>query len=289
MSEELRMKIRSMLKSLRGGVEGEAREEAGELVPFKGYAENRYTTPHIDSLSDEDLSELNRLLKWRCFTADTHGRRFGDAAWAGKRCEPQTIPDPKIVLMHERFDLADKHVLEVGCFEGVHTIGLSMFARRVTAIDARVENVVKTIVRCALFGHHPTVFKFDVEAADADPTPLRADLAHHVGVLYHLKDPVRHLLGLGAFISRGVMLDTHYAEDAEATETYEAAGRPVAYKKYFEGGQADPFSGMYDHAKWLRLGDIVSLLKEAGFPSVEIVEKRAERNGPRVLLFAGQA
>lgn len=280
------MKIRSMLKRVRGGAEGEAREAAGELAPFKGYAENRYETRFVDSLSDEDLAELNRLLKWRCFTADSHGRRFGDAAWAGKRCEPQTIPDPKIVLMHERFDLADKHVLEVGCFEGVHTIGLSLFARRVTAIDARVENVVKTIVRCALFGHHPTVFKHDVESRDADTEPLRADLVHHVGVLYHLKDPVSHLLDLGKFIGRGVMLDTHYAEEAEASETYEAAGRRVAYKKYFEGGQADPFSGMYDHAKWLRLEDISALLKEAGFPRVEVVEKRAERNGPRVLLFA---
>jgi tRNA (mo5U34)-methyltransferase len=280
------MKIRSMLKSLRGEAPGEGREEAGELVPFSGYAENRYETPYVDPLSDEDLAELNRLLKWRCFTADANGRRFGDAAWAGKRCEPQTIPDPKIVLMHERFDLSDKHVLEVGCFEGVHTIGLSMFARRVTAIDARMENVVKTIVRCALFGHHPTVFKFDVEATDADHAPLSADLAHHVGVLYHLKDPVRHLLDLGRFISRGLMLDTHYAEDSEAVETYEAAGRRVVYKKYFEGGQADPFSGMYDHAKWLRLEDMVALLREAGFREVEIVEKRAERNGPRVLLFA---
>ena len=284
------MKIRSMLKSFRGGAaEEQAREAAGELVPFKGYEENRYETPYVDPLSDEDLAELNRLLKWRCFTADARGRRFGDAAWAGKRCEPQTIPDPKIVLMHERFGLSDKHVLEVGCFEGVHTIGLSMFARRVTAIDARMENVVKTIVRCALFGHHPVVFKHDVEARDADLGRLRADLAHHVGVLYHLKDPVQHLLDLGTITGRGLMLDTHYAEDAEAVESYEAAGRAYRYKKYFEGGQADPFSGMYDHAKWLRLDDIAAALNEAGFAEVEIVEKRQERNGPRVLLFAAKA
>ena len=280
-----------MLKSFRGGLadEGAAREEDAELVPFKGYTENLSETPHVDPLSDEDLAELNRLLKWRCFTADARGRRFGDAAWAGKRCEPQAIPDPRIVSMHERFDLSDKHVLEVGCFEGVHTIGLSLFARRVTAVDARVENVVKTIVRCALFGHHPTVFKHDVEARDADHEPLRADLAHHVGVLYHLKDPVRHLLDLGGYISRGLMLDTHFAEDDEAVESYEAGGRAYAYKKYFEGGQADPFSGMYDHAKWLRLGDIVSVLGAAGFAEVEVVEKRSERNGPRVLLFARKA
>ena len=43
---------------------------------------------------------------------------------------------------------------------------------------------------------------------------------------------------------------------------------------------------MYDYAKWLKLDDIVSLLKESGFNQVEIIEKRNERNGSRVLLMA---
>ena len=66
------------------------------------------------------------------------------------------MPDRRIVLMNEQFDLADKHVLEVGCFEGIHTVSLAMLARKVTALDARMENVVKTIVRSAMFGFTPT-------------------------------------------------------------------------------------------------------------------------------------
>ncbi|MBC7930733.1 MAG: methyltransferase domain-containing protein [Rubrivivax sp.] len=280
-----------MLGHIRSRISGSggappAQAAGGEAAPFDGYTSNLNRIKFVDSLSEADLGELNAILEWRCFVADARGRRFGDIAWQGKRCEPQRVPDLRIEMLHERFDLSDKHVLEIGCFEGVHTVGLSLFARRVTAVDSRIGNVVKTIVRSALFGYHPTVFKCDVEARPLNFEALAADVVHHVGVLYHLRDPAQHLLDLKHFVRTGVMLDTHYAAEDEATETYESGGRTFRYKKYQECGYADPFSGMYDHSKWLLLDDLVSLLEEAGFGSVEIVEKRAERNGPRVLLLA---
>lgn len=257
-----------------------------ESPPLKGYTEALQPTKYVDILNDDDLAELNELLKWQCFTVDGNGRRFGDAAWAGKRCEPQVIPDRRIVLMNKRFDLSDKHVLEVGCFEGVHTTGLLKYARGVTAVDSRVDNVVKTIVRCSFFGYCPAVFKCNLEERPLPVELLRADVAHHVGVLYHLKDPVAHLLDLDRYVRLGLMLDTHYALEDEATESYEVNGREYRYKRYAEFGHTDAFSGMYDHSKWLRLEDISQLLAEAGFSQVEIVETRSERNGARVLLFA---
>jgi 2-polyprenyl-3-methyl-5-hydroxy-6-metoxy-1,4-benzoquinol methylase len=265
---------------------GVAATSRSGLVPFDGYDENRNQIRLVDPLSDSDLNKLNNLLDWKCFVADSRGRRFGNAAWQGKRCEPQAIPDRRILSMNAWFDLSDKHVLEIGCFEGIHTIALSQLARRVTAVDSRIENVVKTIVRSACFDVHPTVFKCDVEATPLDIERLRADVVHHVGVLYHLQDPVAHLLRFKDFIRLGIMLDTHYAQEAEASETYQSAGREFRYKRFQESGHEDPFSGMYDHSKWLLLGDIISLLKQAGFERIEIVEERAERNGPRVLLFA---
>ena len=257
-----------------------------QTVPFSGYTEHLNQIRFVESLSDDELKELNSLIDWKCFVADSRGRRFGNAAWAGKRCEPQAVPDPRIKMLHERFDLSDKHVLEVGCFEGVHTVGLSMFASKVTAVDARVENVTKTIVRCALFGYTPTIFKCDLEMRPLAYDDLACDVLHHVGVLYHLKDPVSHLLDLKRFVRFGVMLDTHYAREADATESYEVAGRVYKYKRYAEFGHADPFSGTSDHSKWLQLDDLTALLREAGFDQVEAVEKRDERNGPRVLLLA---
>ena len=253
--------------------------------PRGRYAESLAPGRFVDGLTDADLERLNQLLPWRCFTVDGHGRPVGGVAWRGKRSEPQPIPDPRIERFHERFDLAGRHVLEIGCFEGVHTIALCRHAMRVTAVDARVENVVKTIVRCALYDVQPRVFVLDVENGD-DTELVQADLCHHVGVLYHLTDPVTHLRRLGASISRGVMLDTHYALPENATDEYEVDGERFRYRRYSEHGRRDVFSGMGSHSKWLLLDDIVRVLTQAGFDTVEISEKRDERNGPRVLLFA---
>jgi SAM-dependent methyltransferase len=249
------------------------------------YAEARTPAPFVDRLADADLDRLNELLPWRCFTVDSRGRPFGGVAWRGKRAEPQLIPDPRIERFHERFDLSDKHVLEIGCFEGVHTIALCRLAERVTAVDARVENVVKTLVRCAFFDERPRVFPYDVEAAEDDEL-MRADLCHHVGVLYHLTDPIRHIRRLGTWISHGLMLDTHYARTGDATDEYDVEGERFRFRRYEERGREDAFSGMRPHSKWLLLDDITRVLRGAGFDTVEVVEEREERNGPRALLFA---
>lgn len=255
-------------------------------LPLKGYTSYSINTKYLDILGDDDLDQLNNILDWNCFTTDSHGRRFGMAAWGSKRDKPEVIPDRRITMMHEKFNLANKHVLEVGCFEGIHSLGLLQYTDRVTAIDARMDHVVKTIVRCAMFGYHPTVFKYDIEKVPADASLLEADFIHHVGVLYHLIDPVNHLIGLGKYIKYGVMLDTHYCLPDDATETYQVNGQKYSYKRYLEHGQKEAFSGMYDHSKWLLMDDIIKCLQDAGFGKVEIVEQRQERNGPRVLLFA---
>jgi tRNA (mo5U34)-methyltransferase len=237
----------------------------------------------VDTLSDDDLAMVNDLLPWQCFTVDARGRRLGNRAWAGKREEPQALPDPRITLMDDRWPLAGRTVLEVGGFEGVHTIGLVWAGATVVALDSRVENVVKTAARSALYGCEPTVLVRDLERDDA-LDDIDCEYAHHVGVLYHLADPVGHLVSLGRRVSRGVMLDTHVATDA--TSTYDAAGRSWPYEQYTEGGRADVFSGMLSEAKWLPLPVLTDALQLAGFGTVDVVEERAERNGSRVLLFA---
>jgi tRNA (mo5U34)-methyltransferase len=158
----------------------------------------------------------------------------------------------------------------------------------VTAVDGRIENVAKTIVRTALYDCHPTVFKYDVEEVPVNADLLRADVLHHVGVLYHLTDPVRHLMELGRYIRLGVMLDTHYAADGEAQLSYDVGGRDYRYKLYRELGHKDVFSGLYPHSKWLPLDAIIGLLRETGFGEIDVVETRQERNGPRALLFAAR-
>jgi SAM-dependent methyltransferase len=254
-------------------------------LPAGGFAPG-IPAPLVDALTDQDLGLLNRLLPWHAFVADGRGRRFGGIAWGGKRSEPQIIPDPRIAMFDARFGLTGKTVLEIGCFEGFHTIGLCRIGATVVAVDSRVENVAKTLVRSALFDCWPRVYVQDIERIPTDESLLTADLAHHVGVLYHLKDPVAHLVDLGRYVKDGIMLDTHVARPEQVNAEYESQGRAWRYYRYGEFGRADPFSGMYDHAKWLPLDDLKALLALAGFPHVELAESRDERNGLRVLLFA---
>lgn len=243
----------------------------------------------IEALSDQELEYLNELLPWASFIEDSRGRRFGRAYSEKKRNKPQSIPDRRITLLNHRYDLSDKSVLELGCFEGNHTVALAGFAKKVIGVDARIENVIKTLVRLWACGleKNSDLFLWNVEKEPEDASRLECDILHHVGVLYHLMDPVCHLDFLLPRVRKAVMLDTHVATRENATKRYESEGRIFCYRESGEpGGREVPFSGIYDHAKWLLEEDLEKILKENGFSKVEVEERRDERNGLRVLIFA---
>lgn len=257
---------------------------------FRGWEINKVESGSIEKLNDFDLGELNKLLPWKCFTTDLKGRRFGNHARPGKRDTPQLIPDPRIERLNSIFDLREKTVLEIGCFEGIHTIGLAKYAKHVQAVDSRIENVVKTIVRTKLFGVRADVDLVDVESVDQLDQCLAADIIHHVGVLYHLVDPVMHLVHLlersVGRSTRGILLDTHYADKHAKLETYETEVGKFQYFNYQEGGRSDVFSGMSSQSKWLRREDILGLLDRAGFVNQVIENDSQQRNGPRFTVYA---
>lgn len=233
--------------------------------------------------------ELNRILRWHSFVTDSRGRRFGGIAWQGRSEKAKRFPNKRTLLMHEAFNLEGRTVLEVGCHEGVHTLGLCRLGARVTAVDGRIENVVKAIVRTAMFDYHPRIFACNVEERPLPVELLAAEFCHHVGVLYHLRDPVSHLFDLGSLISRGILLDTHYALDDEAHDSYDVEGESYPFRVYGEFGYSEVLSGMYDHAKWLPLRVILELLRRVGFTNILKVEPRIGTQGPRVLILAGKS
>ena len=114
------------------------------------------------------------------------------------------------------------------------------------------------------------------------------DVIHHVGVLYHLKDPVSHLLKLANNAKDGLLLDTHYASSEMINSCYVVNSKEYRYFGYGEKGRNEVFSGMYDHAKWLLLEDIKELLKQIGFSDIRISKDFQQRTGPRVTLFAAR-
>lgn len=264
------------------------KEHEVSSLPFRGFDVDRVNSGFVEFLSDEDLERLNDMLPWKCFTADSVGRRFGSSAWKGKRDTPQQIPDQRIAEMNRLFDLKNRSVLEVGCFEGIHTIGIAQYGAKVYAIDSRVENVVKTIVRTSMFGYTPQVFVSNLEE-ESDVARLPAvDFVHHVGVLYHLKDPVSHLLKLANVAKDGLLLDTHYATSEMANSCYAVNGREYRYFSYREKGRNEVFSGMYDHAKWLLLDDIKEIFVNIGYTDFRILMNSQQRNGPRFTAFVAR-
>ena len=84
------------------------------------------------------------------------------------------------------------------------------------------------------------------------------------------------------------MLDTHVASENAKLHEYTVDGRAYRYLPYREGGREEPFAGMSDHAKWLVEEDLIAVLREAGFDKVDVAERRHERNGPRLLIYAGR-
>lgn len=253
-------------------------------IPLKGFAPGTFEFPEINRLSDDELRRLNELLPWSSWVVDQHGRRFGNRYTANKRNNPETIPDGRIVELHRRFNLTGKHVLEIGCFEGNHTVALAALAGKVTGIDSRIEHVAMTLMRCAMAGFHPSAHLWDVEQDIPEGLDLQCDILHHVGVLYHLASPVVHLRRLSPLVGQALILDTHVApENVELKKE-----GPVRYYQVEERGRDMPFAGMYSHAKWIVLADLVELLKTLGFNNVDVAQERAERMGPRVLIYANR-
>jgi len=235
-------------------------------------------------LSAELVEEANQAFDWRAATQLPNGLMLG-RMFEHKRPVPQTIPDKRIVLLNSLIGLKGKSVLEIGCFEGIHTIGLRTFTDDVTAIDLRPANVFKALARLSLHGADAKVYVADCEKLDASFGHF--DVVFHFGVLYHLMQPVEHLQSLGK-LGDTLFLDTHVAvADAEMTrETVN--GREYAYTLAHEGGWSDPFSGKDPSSKHLALESLQAAIADAGFTTQRLLNYRLERNGPRVLIIASR-
>lgn len=234
-------------------------------------------------LPDEDLALINASLPWHAATQLKDGRIIGSlTARAGKRTQLEPVPDKRITRLHKALDLSGKTVLEVGCFEGIHTLGLCGYGARVTAVDLRPINVIKTHARLSAYGVSADVFAVDVEDAAVQLPDF--DVVFHCGVLYHLEDPARHLKRVLKHCS-AIYLDTHIARENEDGAVLVSDGRTYRGHAHGEGGWNDPFSGRGSGAFWLKLSDLEGILGEEGFKA-DVWGVREERNGPRVGLLA---
>ncbi|QDT66738.1 tRNA (mo5U34)-methyltransferase [Calycomorphotria hydatis] len=263
------------------------RRQEQVTLPENGFAKGRVAIPTLENLSNVDLTIPDMLFLWNCYLVDSNGRRFGNWTSPAKRNTVSEFPDYRILDLNRCYPLHDKHVLEIGCFEGIHTTALPQLAKRVTACNSRLKHIIKRLVRFHMLGVQATLHVWDVEKSAPDHLSLKCDVLHHAGVLYHLASPVEHLSFLLPLVRTAVMLDTHIAPHSVPTVQY--PGYPCyRYHHYSEGGRDQPFAGMKDHAKWLREQDLIDLLTNAGFTDVEFSERKDERNGLRILIFSSR-
>ncbi|RZV40645.1 MAG: DUF1698 domain-containing protein [Pseudomonadales bacterium] len=212
---------------------------------------------------------------------------FGAPYSRSKRSSAQPMPDYRAGILDSEFGLKGRAVLEAGCFEGNHTVGLAQSGALVTAFDGRVENVVKTQVRCSFFAIKANIVYWNAETQKPGYIADRFDLLHHVGVLYHLSKPIAHLASLLPLIETGVLLDTHVADDME-TQVDTFQGLEYRYANFREAGREPPFAGLTPSAQWIHSEDLLSTIRYFGFKNARIIEDRSEPNGKRVCIIASR-
>lgn len=255
----------------------------------------RGTHPRLENLGRSSLETLNVLLPWSSYFVLSSNQIIGSAWTKTKRNNAQPFPDKTVVKLAKSLDLRGLSVLELGCYEGHHSISLAQFANSITAIDGRIENVLKTLVRvwAANMEEKITSNLIDLEKGNlkekltASGLNDKFDLIYHRGVLYHLSDPISNLFQCAEVCNRFLYLHTQYASDSNANYSLEHAGENYKYYRYKEPKiEFSPFSGMRDYAIWLSKSSLLKAIENAGFKKVTIISEVVERNGPRIELIA---
>ncbi|MGJ0485885.1 MAG: tRNA 5-methoxyuridine(34)/uridine 5-oxyacetic acid(34) synthase CmoB [Methylomicrobium sp.] len=140
------------------------------------------------------LEILHELIPWRKGPYDLYGIKIDTewrSDWKWNRLKDHIAP------------LNQRLVLDVGCGSGYHCwrmIGAG--AKRVVGIDPLLLNVVQFQLVKSLYGTAPVhVLPFGIEALPAD---LKAfDTVFSMGVLYHRRSPIDHLLELRGCLKPG--------------------------------------------------------------------------------------
>jgi len=245
--------------------------------------------PGALTLTVDQIEKLNSLLPWSTLVA--YRGTLQGAPWDNKkRCAVHSIPDAHIKALRPWIE--DKRVLEIGCHEGVYTLGLAKYAASVVALDGRMDNIIKTLTRVWLANKSKAIRVVCNNLEDLDVPGLGKadsegyvfDLIHHNGVLYHLSNPLAHLDNiLDNNPSKVLYLDTHVASETKCAHTYVHGGMAYDVHKYAEPASRSysPFAGITADSIWLKVDDLINYLSKKGFGTIEEKSIREERNGMR--------
>jgi hypothetical protein len=136
--------------------------------------------------------------------------------------------------LNELFPLKGKRVIEFGPFEGKQTAGLvHSNVEELTCIEARAENLLKTLIAKEVFGWHNVRLVMD-DFHNVDATKYgRFDLVWAHGVYYHALSPFTFLENMIS-LSDHIFLGGYVLKENAPFEIIEHKGRPYRVERYKE-------------------------------------------------------
>ena len=234
-------------------------------------------------LTDRDLQDFQQSHSWFC------GTRLPDGRILGNKDRMHEGNEPFFQTTREHLHLSgETSLIEFGAAEGHFSVFLAPMVKRLVCVEVRPRNVIALLTR--LFVHD--IRNVDVWLKDVSvvgPDWGRFDALFHVGVLYHLSNPVAHLLSLRGLADR-LLLDTHYGTDDLPLPRGELEHQGKRYPGYLyrERGWQDPYSGVEPASCWLRRDVLLDLLTEIGYRQVTVLSDHLINGMPRFTVVASQ-
>jgi len=190
--------------------------------------------------------------------------------------------------LHELVNFEGKTVIEFGPLEGGNTILLEKLgARSITAIEGHLENFIRCCVIKNLFGLHRSTFHFDDMMNVTTEKYGKYDVAFVAGVLYHLDNPQLFLSRLSEMADE-IVVSTHYADEESPSadaEIEEIQSNGFKYRGKLFNEAAGPHSGLRATSFWPFREDLLTMLKNAGYTQVEIINDLMDQDTKYKLIY----
>jgi hypothetical protein len=258
--------------------------------------EQPWPQPDTEPPQDEILHDQ----RWLYHASQMANRHYTPAKMQYRRTA--LGEDARIKYMAYFLDVRDQRVLEIGPWEGHHSIILEkMGVRENVSIEARLENLRKcNRIKEKYHLDRTTFLQHDLErlyrGEERSSFERGFDLVFCLGVLYHVPEPGKALEWFRSQSST-LFLGTHFVTSGDR-ETYTHNGREYGCQHRVEGGHFDEtgawqpvggelseLSGTSSFNVHLFEDDLLALLRDCGYGKIHVLG-RDLMYGPHITILA---